>query len=139
MERSASVASEANRLYWQTERSIADISETLGISRRALYELVTPENAGASCDSCGGEVVYINRSAKTSATARCPACGTECQITTEEVDEPLEEETVPPYAAGWPRAVQRPRAQRSLTIGVGLMAGVAVGALLAFMIARRRR
>lgn len=118
---------------------MADIAETLGVSRRALYELVTPENAGATCTNCGGELVFVNRSAKTSSLGRCPACGTECDITIE--DNHDFEEDVPPYAAGWPRAVKasaRKPIPRGVKIG-GLIAGVAVGALLAFLIARRRR
>ena len=104
------------------------------MSRRALYELVTPENAGATCDSCGGEVVYVNRSAKSSSLARCPACGTECQITYD--DEELQPESVPPYAPGWPRAVEK-RPHRKTNIGI--VAGLIAGALLAYLIVRRRR
>ena len=134
MEATPSAIKEANRLYWRTDRSVADIAETLGVSRRALYELVTPENAGATCDSCGGEVVYVNRSAKSASLARCPACGTECEISID--DEELQPETVPPYAPGWPRAVEK---RASPKTGVGIVAGLAVGALLAYLIVRRRR
>ena len=118
---------------------MADIAETLGVSRRALYELVTPENAGVNCANCGGEVVFVNRSAKTSSLGRCPACGSECEITLEENNDL--EESVPPYAAGWPRAVEE-RARKPIPRGVkigGLVAGVAVGALITYMIVRRRR
>ena len=144
MEQTASVAKEANRLYWQTERSVGDIAETLGVSRRALYELVTPVNAGASCGNCGGEVVFVNRSAKASSVGRCPSCGVDCEIAFDEQDAEHTdlEESVPPYAAGWPRAVpeseRRPMARRT-KIGIGVAAGVAVGAVIAYLIVRRRR
>jgi predicted DNA-binding protein YlxM (UPF0122 family) len=39
LERNASAEAEANRLYWQTETSVAEIADKLNVSRRALYEL----------------------------------------------------------------------------------------------------
>ena len=41
-------AAEANRLYWETEQSVADIAQQLDISRRALYGAVRPLPAGAA-------------------------------------------------------------------------------------------
>ncbi len=143
MEHSEAVAQEANRLYWQTESSVADIAEQLSVSRRALYELVQPASAGTVCSVCGGDVVFVNRSAKSSGTGRCVACGAECTVT--ETPEPTLEETVPPYAAGWPRARQatadaRPDdlRTRALKIGGIAIAGAALGAVTALLVARRR-
>lgn len=142
LEHNASVIAEANRLYWQTDTSVADIADKLSISRRALYELVQPEAAGAPCDACGGAVEYVNRSAKASAIGRCAQCGTECSVSHEAEDVP---DVVPPYAAGWPRAVQTRRAVtdddlkiRALKIGGIALAGAALGAAAAMLIARRR-
>ncbi len=135
------VTREANRLYWQTDTSIADIAEKLSVSRRALYELVQPENAGISCSACGGAVEFVNRSAKASAVGRCKECGAECPVGGE-VDDV--EEVVPPYAAGWPRAVPLSRTPgddlrvRALKIGGIALAGAALGAAAAMLIMRRR-
>ena len=133
--------SEANRLYWETDRSIANISETLGISRRALYELVEPESAGATCGNCGGDLVYINRSAKASSLGRCQQCGSENEVVSD-VDI---EESVPPYAAGWPR-VEHDAAvdgapdirERAFKLGGVAVVGALVGVVAALLIVRRR-
>lgn len=133
---------EANRLYWQTDRSIADISETLGVSRRALYELVEPEPAGASCGHCGGELAYINRSAKASSLGRCTQCGSENAVVHEDVNLL---ESVPPYAAGWPRvendaahAATEDVRERAFKLGGIAVVGALVGAAAALLIVRRR-
>lgn len=142
LENKAPVATEANRLYWQTDTSVADIAEELGISRRALYELVQPLAGGASCSACGGDVEFVNRSARASGLARCKDCGAECQVGPASEDV---EEIVPPYAAGWPRAVQTQTHDpdddlrvRALKIGGIALAGAALGAAVAMMVARRR-
>lgn len=139
MERNASAAPEANRLYWQTNRSVADIAEELSVSRRALYELITPESAEMQCGSCGGDVVYSNRSAKSSHTGRCNQCGTECDTINDVTDM---SETLTPYAAGWPRVIHRQGAEdvkgRAMQLGGVAIAGAAVGAIAALLITRRR-
>ena len=143
MEHSEAVITEANRLYWQTEMSVADIAEQLSVSRRALYELVQPEPAGTTCSACGGDVVFVNRSARTSGTGRCVACGAECMLT-DTAEPAVEEETVPPYASGWPRAELPVGGEpddlrtRALKIGGIAIAGAALGAVTALMLARRR-
>jgi hypothetical protein len=142
VEHSASVISEANRLYWKTDTSVADIAEKLSVSRRALYELVQPESAGTRCSACGGDVEFVNRSAKASALGRCKDCGAECPVAQESEDV---QEVVPPYSAGWPRAVQKHKDDpdddlrvRALKIGGIALAGAALGAAVAMMVARRR-
>ena len=147
MDHTEATVTQANRLYWQTESSVADIAEQLGVSRRALYELITPESAGVTCSACGGDVVFVNRSAKTSAAGRCQNCGAEAAIS-EYSDETTAEEIVPPYAAGWPRARERTGdvevdgdddvRTRALKIGSVAVAGAALGAMAAILIARRR-
>jgi hypothetical protein len=145
VEHDAALITEANRLYWQTESSVADIAEQLSVSRRALYELVTPEPAGSTCGVCGGDVVFVNRSAKTSGTGRCQSCGRENPVNG--AAEPIAEETVPPYSAGWPRARERTPDEddhgsdlraRAIKIGSIAVAGAAVGAMAALLLARRR-
>jgi predicted RNA-binding Zn-ribbon protein involved in translation (DUF1610 family) len=134
----ASAVKQANHLYWQTERSVADIAETLGVSRRALYELIAPEHAGIKCENCGGDVVFVNRSAKASNLTRCPNCGSEAQITTDEQDI---EEAIPPYAAGWRRADEPTESDlriRALKIAGIAIAGATLGAVTAFLFVRQR-
>lgn len=138
MEQSASTAKQANRLYWHTERSVGDIAETLGVSRRALYELIVPEAAGVECENCGTDVVFVNRSAKASNLTRCPSCGTESHITTDERDI---EEAIPPYAPGWPGAdvsAESDLRTRALKIAGIAIAGATLGAVTAFLFVRQR-
>lgn len=141
MERNATAAHEANRLYWQTDRSVADIAEQLSVSRRALYELIQPESSGIRCGSCNGDVVFSNRSAKTSSHGRCVDCGSECDTNAEPVETG---ETLTPYAAGWPRVIQRQASTnedvkgRAVQLGSAAIAGVAIGAMAALLITRRR-
>jgi hypothetical protein len=144
VEKSSSVIKEANRLYWQTDTSVADIAEQLSVSRRALYELVQPESARMSCRACGGTAEFVNRSAKASGVGRCQECGAECTVEAETDDARDVQEVVPPYAAGWPRAVPLPRDPdddlrvRALKIGGIALAGAALGAATAMLILRRR-
>jgi hypothetical protein len=143
VESNTSVAKQANRLYWRTEESVADIAEKLSVSRRALYELITPESAGTTCSACGGELVYVNRSARAASLGRCQNCGAE-NVVAEDDNHVLDvQETVPPYAAGWPRVMEIPShpenlRQRALTLGGVALAGVALGTLAAVLATRRR-
>ena len=128
---------EANRLYWQTDQSVAQIADQLAVSRRALYELITPQGAGAACAQCGAVVVFVNRSAKSANLARCPDCGTECEITADANDM---QEHVPPYVAGWPpaAAIDPGLRARAVKMGSVAVAGAAVGAIAGLLIVRRR-
>lgn len=130
------VASEVNRLYWETADSVGEISNGLGISRRALYELIEPMPTGVECSSCGAELYFSNRSAKAAGVARCVVCGNE-----KDIEAPQTAGTVPPYGAGWP-AVKKPMRNdardRVAMIAGFAIAGVAIGAV-ATMIIRKRR
>jgi len=66
---------EANRLYWETDTSVADIADRFDLSRRAFYEVVTPAAAGRPCPSCGQGLQFGNRSARRDRKAMCPECG----------------------------------------------------------------
>jgi hypothetical protein len=68
---------EANRLYWDTDESVANIADRLDVSRRALYDAVHPLEAGASCAACGGQLTFENRSSRKLGVALCPSCGAE--------------------------------------------------------------
>lgn len=137
MESNVTASREANRLYWQTDRSVADIATALGVSRRALYELIEPAVTAVSCGACGTRVVFANRSAKASGMARCPQCGSEADVE----DSADAHSAVPPYAAGWPRSGESDDGAlraRAIKIGGAAMAGAAMGALAALLIVRRR-
>jgi hypothetical protein len=106
-----------------------------------LYELIKPENAGTKCTACDGEIEFVNRSAKAAGAGRCAQCGAECAVVREAADV---SDTVTPYAAGWPRAVQTRDTPdddlrvRALKIGGIALAGAVLGAAVALMAARRR-
>lgn len=127
MAEKSEVAPEANRLYWETEASVAEIGEKLGLSRRALYEAIEPLPTGADCASCGAELYYNNRSAKTSAVGRCLVCGEE-----REIDGEVSREDV-----GMLRD-DSDVSQRTRNIAVYAIAGLLVGAVATLLIRQRR-
>ena len=140
MEEKSAVAPEVNRLYWETADSVAEISSSLGISRRALYELVEPLPVGMECSSCGAELHFGNRSAKAAGIARCLVCGNEHELDTDASPEDIG--GVPPYAAGWPAAARNTAAngarERAVMIAGFAIAGAVVGAVATLMIRRKR-
>lgn len=113
-------AAEANRRYWETDESVADIARDLEFSRRALYSAVIPLPAGRDCDDCGAELTYENRSARNADDAICTVCAT---------GEP------PPDAR--PGADGDETADLALLAGAGL-AGATVGALVTLLLVPRR-
>jgi hypothetical protein len=131
---------EANRLYWDTDASVAEIAEQLDLSRRALYGAVRPLPTGVSCALCGGELQYENRSARKSGQATCLECGG-----SEPVDEESAEEAVrPPLAvlARDPRDNGRTDMRdpdlrhRAVVLGGAAIAGVALGTVAAIIATR---
>jgi len=72
--------SEANRLYWDTETSVGHIADKLGVSRRALYELLEPLSADEPCAACGGPLVLANRLARAAGEAFCGTCGVQQRL-----------------------------------------------------------
>lgn len=139
VEEKTAAAPEINRLYWETDDSVAEISNQLGVSRRALYDHVEPLPVGVQCASCGAEMYYSNRSARAAGMARCLMCGNE-----REIDPGVsadEAGAIPPYGAGWPAAAKPSDHQlrdRAVTIAGFAIAGVAVGAIATLLVRRRR-
>jgi transposase-like protein len=117
---------EANRLYWETDESVADIARRLDMSRRALYVAVEPLPTGGRCERCGGPLTYENRSARTAGHASCEACAEDEDT---EVTQPPE---VPP--AGGEFTLD----ERSVRLGGAMLIGAAVGALLTFAAVPKR-
>lgn len=143
----ATRSAEANRLYWETETPVAEIAERFDLSRRALYDVVSPFPAGAPCPTCGQGLHYENRSARRDGQAVCPECGAHTSLTAP--DGPASEAMLEPIPAGSDmRADARaalPAADaraadlrgRAVVLGGAAIAGVAVGTIAA-LLARRR-
>ena len=68
---------EANRLYWDSEESVNQIGEQLGLSKGVLYGLIAPQPAGLPCPGCGEEMTFPNRTAREKGFLECPECGME--------------------------------------------------------------
>ncbi|HEX6559329.1 MAG TPA: hypothetical protein VF021_07695 [Longimicrobiales bacterium] len=138
MEEKTAVATEVNRLYWETEQSVAEISNQLGVSRRALYEVIEPMPSGMQCSRCRAELYYSNRSAKAAGVARCLICGNEKELDADVSHEDVG--TIPPYGAGWPKAPRRARvtADRTAAIAGFAIAGVVAGTIATLLIRRKR-
>jgi hypothetical protein len=125
--------SEANRLYWDTETSVGEIANQLGVSRRALYEAIEPRPAGMPCPECGTEMLFANRSALASGTARCPSCD--------------EQTAVPPSPrperiAATPRTTAlstngKPGIRLPIGIGGAALMGLVIGAIATLLLTNR--
>ena len=115
-----SKAAEANRLYWESDLSVAEISERLELSRRALYASIRPLPSGGNCETCGGQLTFENRSARTSELATCLAC-----------DEPEQATAALPQAAPAEEGA-------SVRLATAALAGAALGVLLTLVLVPRR-
>lgn len=140
---------EINRLYWGTDRSVADIAETVGASRRALYDAIHPRPAGATCPSCGGELTFRNRRSVQHREAECAGCGREQEVTPGAAagDRDGGEATPPGSATRHQRRDPSAEAEagrgatgdagRSTLIGAAALIGLAIGAVAALLMRRR--
>lgn len=137
---------EANRLYWETNTSVADIAEQFDVSRRALYDAVRPHPAGFDCPTCGQGLQYENRSARRDRQATCSECGV--RIAVAEMDDPETEAMTDPQTDTDLRADARAYDSaedargndlrgRAVLLGSAAIAGVAIGTVAA-LLARRR-
>ncbi len=132
MVRDDAQAAEANRLYWNQAASVGEIANQLGISRRALYEVLEPRPAGVQCPKCGAEGVFVNRSAQAAGLARCPNDATEMEAAKpESAAEPAATAAAAPHVNGAGRF--------NLRIGIGSAAlmGVVVGAIATLLLTQR--
>lgn len=103
---------EINRLYWQSEASVAEISERVGASRRALYDAIEPQDAGLACPECGTAMGFRNRTAAEAGDAECPSCG-------------LERSAEPPARPAAKPAVKKPKTRPEPTARPDRTAGSA--------------
>jgi hypothetical protein len=122
------IAAEANRLYWETETSVADIAQQLELSRRALYDSVDPLPTSGSCEVCGSPLVFENRSARNAGIEFCPACAAR-----------EEDDTVPVAVPAAKRArMDDEEVQRAVRMGGAALAGAALGAVATLIFVPRR-
>lgn len=109
---------EANRLYWESEESVNQIGETLGLSKGVLYGLISPLPAGLPCPGCGDEMVFPNRTAREKGFLACPGCGMEEEETAVQDHWESEAETDEGLVFGGPRALAH-RAGQAMQQAVG--------------------
>jgi len=109
---------EANRLYWESEESVNQIGETLGLSKGVLYGLISPLPAGLPCPSCGEEMVFPNRTARDKGFLACPECGMEEEEAAVQAYWEEEAETDEGLVFGGPRALAH-RAGQAVQQAVG--------------------
>lgn len=119
---------QANRLYWDSDASVADIADRLGWSRRALYDAIEPLPIEATCETCGTPLVYANRSARNAGTSTCIACVVRVEEgagTDNELQRALAAEA-------------RDRRERGFAVGGAALVGASMGAALTFLLVRKR-
>jgi len=138
VEEKPKVAAGVNRSYWDSDESVAEISNRFGVSRRALYEMVEPAPAGIECTECGAELYYANRSAKAANLARCLMCGHEAEVNGEISYDDVG--AVPPSSV---RRATKPATgyvmrDRAASIAGFAIAGVVVGAIVTILVRRNR-
>ncbi len=68
------LTAEVNRLYWESDTSVNQIGEELGLSKGALYGILRPLLAGLPCIKCGEEMAYPNRTARDKGFVACSSC-----------------------------------------------------------------
>lgn len=73
----AATEARANELYWESDESVNQIAEDLGLSKGTLYSVIEPLSTGLACPECGEELLYPNRTARERGMVGCPSCGFE--------------------------------------------------------------
>lgn len=123
---------ELNRLYWESDESVADIADRLDISRRAIYDGIDPLPANAPCPDCGAGLGFRNRTTAENLEAECPECGREVPL-----DSAAEPEVEQELRAGALSPARRVDVSGSgPAMGALLLAGMAIGAMAAYLFHR---
>ena len=76
---SGSIASQANDLYWNSGHTVEGIMTDLGLSKNSLYSSIEPYSTGRSCATCGGLLVFTNRTHRDAGRGTCSTCGLEVE------------------------------------------------------------
>ena len=133
-------SAEANRLYWESDVSVAEIADQLELSRRALYDAVSPLPSDERCTDCGGVLAWPNRSARSTGTAICLSCGMTREVHAPEGDQEMGREA---YIARNDERAADPlrddggRHRRATLLGGVAIGAVAIGAVAAVIALRR--
>lgn len=85
------MAARMNELYWSSDAGVNRLARELGLSKGALYQLVTPLSAGIRCPSCGAEMGYSNRTTRDHGLVSCAECGLEDEAERIPAHRPAEE------------------------------------------------
>lgn len=142
----------ANHLYWNSDETVDQLAQRLGMSRHALYASVQPIAADATCEACEGVLEFTNRSSRNAGRATCIACGAEAFVefprpeeTTEETGEspePMSDATTGDAITGDVPTVENGRLrripERAAKIGGAAALGAAIG-VAAVAVTRRKR
>lgn len=133
---------EINRLYWTTDASVADIADHVGVSRRVLYDSIDPQPAEAQCPDCGEALAFRNRTAAERGEASCAGCGREVALGGDplagvagangpDIEQQARGAELSPMPA---RPV--PGTSSSPVLGGALLAGIAAGAAVGYLLRR---
>ena len=131
----------ANRLYWESGESVNQIAEDLGLSKGALYDLISPLASDFGCPLCEAPLHYAHRTAHDKGILTCSGCDTQFEASDpqltplgEGVTTPAPERVAPPAYVPGSRGAGRPPNQ--VLVGTAVL-GVGVGLLLARIFGRR--
>lgn len=111
----------ANRLYWDSGRSVNQIADEMDLSKGMLYEMIRPLETGLACPRCSVETHYANRTARERGLVTCPSCGAEVDqreaaAATSPAEAADDRPILPRRAAPGPR-----RGPDAVRIGAGLL------------------
>lgn len=137
-------AKELNRLYWESDASVADIADRLDISRRALYDGIEPRPAGRPCPECGAPLGFRNRTALANREAECLECGLATELEAGPGPAARRAGAAPDAAGdrppegplGRPRSL--PTAGSGPILGLAFLAGLTLGALASYLFFKPR-
>jgi hypothetical protein len=131
---------EANRLYWETQISVAEIADRLIMSRRALYDAIQPRPAARECPECGGGLVYRNRTSFDRRQGECLECELEVALGADPdaggAEPQVEQEAAAARLSPMARRPAAPAGDGAMLAGT-LLAGLALGAAAGYLIRRR--
>lgn len=119
----------AQRLYWDSERSVNAIAGDLDISKGRLYELIRPLPVDVACPRCGEPLAWPNRTGRDRGLLVCASCGLEVE---EEDDQ-----TRLPKASPLPRKTGT-LADEEYSFLLGVLAAAIGAGWVVFRLLRRR-